>query len=316
MLKNDTDQSVSTFLSEAPVDNVLHLKFAEFGTNAKKWTRRCALLLPEIQRRELWRSRGFSSIYEYAAKLAGMSRNSVDDALRILKNIEDKPLLQKVVEEKGLNAVRPVSSIATKETEEFWAKKVMNMSKNTLQVYVSEFRGLSRTGTEIKAENNNGTSQNLFSQSDKILIQIELREELFNELEKLRGKKEWNEFFEEFVKARKNFLKFSKPKLQKTANRYIPALVKNYVVATTAGNCAFPNCKRSYKILHHADRFEFNKRHDPDRIFPLCEAHERLAHLGLIENENLPAVFWKIRKNYDTKSLDHVTDTYVSQYRH
>ena len=65
-------------------ENIVHGQFIEYGRNAKEWLRKCALLLPEIEKHRIWEKRGFSSISEYAAKLAGMSRLSVDEALRVL----------------------------------------------------------------------------------------------------------------------------------------------------------------------------------------------------------------------------------------
>src|SRR3990172_1916605 len=93
--------------------NQLHQQFSEYGKNAREWLRKCALLLPEIEEKQVWRRKGFSSIYEYAAKLAGMSRYSVDEALRVLRRIEDKPALQELVAVRGIQAVRPVATIAT-----------------------------------------------------------------------------------------------------------------------------------------------------------------------------------------------------------
>src|SRR3989338_3776047 len=90
-------------------ENVLHEQFVGYGQNAKLWMRKCELLLPEIEKMQIWRKKGFASIYEYAAKLAGMNRSKVDDALWILRKIEDKPALIKVASEKGINAVRPVA---------------------------------------------------------------------------------------------------------------------------------------------------------------------------------------------------------------
>ena len=94
----------------------------------------------EIEGLRVWEKKGFLSIYEYAGKLAGMSRRKVDDALRLLKKIEDKPELKRVIEEKGMGAVQPVATIATKDTASFWAKKARVMSKNTLETYVREIR--------------------------------------------------------------------------------------------------------------------------------------------------------------------------------
>ncbi len=100
-------------------EKFLHEKFVTFGRNAKQWTRKCILLLLEIEKHEIWRKKGFSCLNEYCAKLAGMNRDLVNDSLRILHCIEDKPALMKVVEMKGINAVRAVITIATKETAEF-----------------------------------------------------------------------------------------------------------------------------------------------------------------------------------------------------
>ena len=133
--------------------NSLHNRFSEYGGNAREWTRKCALLLPEIEKYEVWKKKGFGSIYEYAAKLAGMSRNAVDDALRILRKIEDKPALMKVAEKKGINAVRPVVAVATVENADFWAGKAEIMSKHTLETYIREVQKLRQEGlfeTNIK----------------------------------------------------------------------------------------------------------------------------------------------------------------------
>src|SRR3989344_8487685 len=109
-------------------DRELHKLFKKYGANAREWLRKCALLLPEIDRRKIWKRHGCGSIYEYAAKLAGMSRASVDDALWVLEKIADKPALKQVAEERGINCVRPVATIATQETAQFWADKVQAMS--------------------------------------------------------------------------------------------------------------------------------------------------------------------------------------------
>ena len=109
-------------------DLKMHLQFSEYGMNAKEWLRKCALMLPEIERRKIWKKKKFGSIFEYAAKLAGMSKNQVYDALRIVRKVENLPALRRVVEEKGVNAVRAVATIVTEENEMFWAKKAMEIS--------------------------------------------------------------------------------------------------------------------------------------------------------------------------------------------
>jgi len=116
-------------------DKTLHVQFSRYGRNAREWMRKCVLLLPEIERSRVWNKKGFGSIYEYAAKLAGMSRETVNDSLRVLKKIEDKPLLKEVVEEKGIRIVKAIVNLVDDSNEKFWAEKAKTMSLHTLEVY-------------------------------------------------------------------------------------------------------------------------------------------------------------------------------------
>lgn len=76
-----------------------------------------------------------------------------------------------------------------------------------------------------------------------------------------------------------------KPAPINTSKRYVPVKIKRHVIRQTSGLCAYPGCTKPYEILHHTERFALNGTHDPDTLRPLCKAHERLAHKGLIENE-------------------------------
>ncbi|OGC81903.1 MAG: hypothetical protein A2788_01030 [Candidatus Abawacabacteria bacterium RIFCSPHIGHO2_01_FULL_46_8] len=154
------------------VINQLHQQFSVYGKNAKEWLRKCALLLPEIVEKQVWRRKGFSSIYEYAAKLAGMSRYSVDEALRVLNLLEDKPVLKQLVAEIGINRVKPVAAVATSDTQEFWAEKARVMPKNVLETYVHDYRLESLPGPE--------------SQPVKINVSLKLKPDLAKRLEKLK----------------------------------------------------------------------------------------------------------------------------------
>lgn len=136
---NTTPQIAKTQISKEKI-NALHLEFTEYGLNTKKWIQKCKMLLPKIQQQEVWRAKGFANIYEYARVFAGMSTYAVDDALWIMKKLDNKPLLQKIAKQKGINSVRPVLTIVTEENEGFWANKAKTMSKNTLETYVKEYK--------------------------------------------------------------------------------------------------------------------------------------------------------------------------------
>lgn len=276
----------------------IHQKFVEYGTHAKEWRRKCALLLPDIEKYEIWRRKGFQSIYEYAAKLAGLTRLQVDDAIRILRKIVDKPSLMAIAQQKGINAVRPVATIATKETDQYWAKKADTMSKNELETFVRDITAV------------NGQTK-IFN---KEIITMELNPEIATKLKQLNGSN-WNDLMETFIILYEKDLVASKPPVKKTASRAIPAKIAQYVVKRCRNKCEFPDCDKPYKHLHHTNRFASDKTHDPNQIIALCEAHHNLAHKGLIKNENLPPRHWQIQMHPDMANFNRLIDEQVQFYR-
>jgi len=306
-------------------EKLIHEKFVEYGTNAKEWMRKCVFLLPEIEKRRIWEKKGFLNIFEYAGKIAGMSRETVVDSLRIIKKIEDKPNLKEVAMQKGLNCIKPIVTIATKENEKYWAEKVKEMSKNTLAVFVKGLRGAKK--------HDNLEQQAIFEESEragpsqqKAMILMVLDPEIAENLEKLKGNGSWDELMKELLGLRNKQLEIEKQKIinsemkksVKLGSRHIPVAVKRHVLKKTNGFCAFPGCKKDGEILHHTQRFALKKTHNPDKIVYLCTAHERLAHLGLVQNEDMSSENWKIREKPDAdyensakKSIDQV----VKQFR-
>ncbi len=287
----------------------LHEKFVMYGANAKAWMRKCVLLLPEIEKREIWKKKGFGSIYEYAAKLAGMSRGTVDDALRILEKIQDKPNLRLVAEYKGLGAVRPVVTLATPEDEKFWAQKAAAMSKNTLETYVREYK------TALDANGENNSDLEFRPRTETIVISMNLDRETAESLQKLKGNGDWNALMRELLALRKEKLEAEEPVPVLAAKRYIPARIKRHVLQKTNGQCAFPGCAKPYQILHHTRRFALRPAHDSKTLAPLCEGHERLAHHGLIERETEAPEKWRLKKEPDAESLAYKIDRRVMEYR-
>jgi hypothetical protein len=290
-------------------EEILHKKFSEYGKNAKEWTRKCALLLPEIDRKRIWEKKGFSCIYEYAAKLAGMSRNTVRETIRIMEKVEDKPELRKVVEEKGINAIRPVATISTPETDKFWAEKAKQMSVRTLETYAKEYRNLS-------SQNLPCLKNKLSSKSHHVVtFEIELSRETTAKLAKLKGKNNWETLMKDLLRIREQSIEQEKPKTVKSQSRYIPAKINKYIIKKTNGQCAFPGCAKPCKIRHHADRFSVQREHNPERIIPLCQEHEQIAHLGLIRNEHLLPESWEIREQAETGTYKSKIDKVVQGYR-
>ena len=266
----------------------IHQKFVKYGANAKQWINKCKMLLPEIDRQGIWYKKGFGSIFEYAAKLAGLSHGQVRDALRIMKRIEDKPALLKVAEKKGLGAVRPVATIATQEDQGFWADKAEEMPKHALQAYVRE----SGPGPT-------------FAQKT---IQMTLSQETAEKLEAIKGDRDWEEVVLELLE-----LPAVKPEPVESKSPYIPAAIKKYVIKKFHGLCAFPNCCKEFAELHHTYRFALTGIHDPDQIVPLCKSHHELAHYGLIENESKSPDQWDVREFAEVEHPKYEIDQFVQK---
>ena len=75
-------------------DEKLYELCKRFGTQARLWRQKFAGLLPEVNRRRLYEKHACSSIFEFAAKLCGMSEKQVRVALNLCESFKDKPILK------------------------------------------------------------------------------------------------------------------------------------------------------------------------------------------------------------------------------
>ena len=116
------------------------------GANIRRFQREFACYLPEVEKRRLHKHHGCHTLYEFAAKQAGMTKDTVDEILKVHQKLIDKPILRSLMMEQGWGKLRIVASIATLETQEFWAEKVITMSKITLQTFVNELKKRAAVG--------------------------------------------------------------------------------------------------------------------------------------------------------------------------
>jgi hypothetical protein len=85
-------------------------------------------LLPEVYKRKLFEKKGFSSIFEFAAKLCGLSQEQVRLTLNLERRFEEMPTLKSMLEngEASINKLARIVSIATPENERELAANVKN----------------------------------------------------------------------------------------------------------------------------------------------------------------------------------------------
>ena len=294
--------------------NNLHHRFQAYGRNAREWMRKCAMLLPDIERERVWEKKGFESIYVYAAKLAGMSRESVNDALRVLRATEGMTEIRNVIEQRGVNIIKPILTALTVDNQAFWAEKAMTMSQHTLEVYRKERTAQDNklTGRRASSETSEFPHQQAIA---KAIIPMDLDPEVAAQLEKLKGTGDWNGLMKEFLEMREAMLEQACPESKTTDSRHIPTAIQKFIIQRSRGICEFPKCTRTYTILHHTQRFALEKTHDPNRIIALCTSHERIVHQGLVENEEKQPSEWRVRQHPDTQNPTYAIDQLVMKYR-
>jgi len=338
-------------------DKELYKKCQLYGAEARKWTNRFAALLPEVARRELFKKYGFYTISEFAAKLAGIKHEALVEILRVAKKLEDKPLLLNQLAEQGVNKLRLVANVATKENETMLCEKVKEMSKATLATFIQE---KFRAGTEFDQNNTTiGSGQTGFIDEEiaafqsKIpqhitisipfepKVELQLRE-LQKKLSRERGfpvelseviKTLMDAYGQRGEMAIKKPLKSAEMQMQKISaqtlqaeakttqsqnpkspSHHIPTKTEKELYQKYSGRCAWPGCIKLPEIFHHMLRFSLNPSHDPNYIVPLCKNHERLAHHGLIENEELSPENWRLRTEPDKNALKYKIDKKVISY--
>lgn len=332
-------------------DSKLYQKCKEYGGNARLWMRKFAGLLPEVQRRHLYKRRGSISIHEFASKLAGMSHETVDKILHLSERLKDKHALKAQLESgsAGWSKIEAVAYIATPETDKMWAEKVTTLSYDALIAYVKEERVAKNNRLDFtgpgELKNNEELLQVASSQSIPwahlsfpVSPEVEQKLRLFKQkLEKEEKQAvSWNEVFEKMIgQIEQNTTTNNLGAIQKTINicpecvkrksnedayhtnvgRHIAMEVKNIVDNRSGKICEFPKCNRPGEIYHHTRRYKLNQNHDPDYIVYLCKAHERLAHNGLIQGEEKAPKLWKVLQQPDRSAAKWRVDKRVQEFR-
>jgi len=275
----------------------------KWGAEALTARRKFAGLLPEVYLREMFsledmgngkggswlKKRGFTCLYEFAAKLAGMSRDQVDLVVRIERRLEDKQILREalVKGEISVNKLARVVSIATVENQGEILKKVEVLSNRALEVFVKDFRRVN--------EKLDGLGKPHSGQSGLHMHGLELDTDVENELLEMQSKNiDVSGLLREFLKERKGKLETRKKDAAEKqeqereeraiigypAKRYIPAEVRKIVQEEYGEKCSAKGCQKPANNLHHENGFAKEQSHNPYSLKPLCKGHHELAHAG------------------------------------
>jgi len=280
-------------------DKQIYKLCCEYGSMSLTGRRKFVALLPEVFKRRIYRKFGFCSIYEFGAKLCGLSNNIVDEALRLGEKFKDMPELLNLMDEVGLSKLRTIAGIADKSTASVWANRVRKMSRKALETLIRDIKrensqkipgdGNWKNSTleilqpqvqtfdfesapELSKTPNMSTPRERFSMDLdlKTITQLKLIKQKF---EKETGEKLcWNEVVKMAAEVLLTEAPVREYKQRKSNSRPIPAKKRREMPRI----CTAPGCNEPAEEIHHKKPWSIFKNHEELEAF--CKAHHELAH--------------------------------------
>lgn len=258
-----------------------YVKCAQLGSTAKTAVGAFLALLPEAEERQVYLDHGMRDIFEFAAKVGGISKEQVQRVLQLNKRYTDTPLMQELLlsGKVSVHKLARVASVVTPNNQEFWASKTQLLSSQALATLVKD-------SVHVHSVNPNKTAK--VPQSDELQLSPKIRERLLtmqnkglnlnNILEDLLDQRE--EQIQQELTAVGGEMSTSKAtgNTQKTASRYIPAKVKRILKQEFGAKCSMETCTNVSTTIHHTRRFSLNLSHNPLYLAPLCKSHHEIAH--------------------------------------
>lgn len=288
-------------------DKKLYELCREYGSKIRFWKKKFVALLPEVAKRKLYKKYNFYSLYEFAAKLGGVGKKTVDEILRTYRRVEDKPLLKDEIEKSGWGKVRTVISLIENTEEEDLVNMIRSMPKAALEETVRQIKKQgSQHETPVPAT---PPGWGCVTVSFKIDKDTDFKLRKFQQ--KLEKKRKQKVPFNEVLKALLTEVEGKSTETKKPSGR-ISATKRRETQNRCHGKCEFGDCNKPGAEYHHPERFSLTKNHE--KIVFLCEKHHKIAHSGLIENESDPPKEWRISKKPDKTSLTYRIDQKVQQY--
>ena len=266
-------------------DEKLYELCKKFGASALLWRQKFIGLLPEVNRRRLYEKKGFSSIFEFAFKLCGLSAEQVRLTLNLERRFEDKPVLKKMLEdgEASINKLARVVSIATPENEEELAEKIKVLPTRALETFVRDEKYLQNPNGSQKLLSGDKSLHVQTCLSSRQTLNFEISDDVKEELNKLSSKGiDVNELLRNMLKQRKEKIEEEKEEIietiQPTTSHYIQIRIRKILKEEHGEKCSIATCNKPATTIHHTQRFSLSQNHNPRFLAPLCKEHHVIAH--------------------------------------
>jgi hypothetical protein len=286
----------------------LHQRFKYFGSKHLEFRQKCIGLLPQILKEKIYEKKGFGSIFEYAAKLAGLSREQVKRALSLHEKFEDKPALKYMLEngEVSINKLAKIASIASTKNQELPADQVKLLPCRALEtlarderIYLRDHEKSEVQSVEDNRDEDSSPSQvGLFEpKNDHKIVHVnksltehdpeklQLSEDVKQKLLDLQKKGiDVNNLILRMLKKRELEIAIEKEEMaaeeiERKSSRYIPIKIRKLLNSEHGTKCSIPTCNKPSSQIHHTQRFALAGMHDPRFLAPLCENHHKIAHV-------------------------------------
>ncbi|MFA5854951.1 MAG: HNH endonuclease signature motif containing protein [Candidatus Gracilibacteria bacterium] len=266
-------------------DENLYSLCEQYGYQARTWRDKFIGLLGEVYKRRLYEKKWFFSIYEFAAKLAGVSEAQMDTVLRAERKLEGKPILANSFHkgELSINKLIKVLPIATSENEAEVDILAKAFSVRTLEVYVRDQKRAAAAAT-MEVEN----LPTLFSVAKSLHVQkFKLSDDVIEELNHLAEQdKDINELLREFLNQKKQEIERKEQELSTRSREethvpsrtYYKKAIRDFLREKYGEKCAIHGCTKPAEEIHHKIRFGLQANNDPAYLVPLCKDHHKIAH--------------------------------------
>ncbi|MEK7539870.1 MAG: hypothetical protein AAB558_01340 [Patescibacteria group bacterium] len=159
-----------------------YIKCVRVGSTAKTAVREFLALLPEAEERKVYLEHGMSSIFEFAAKLGGVSREQVQRVLQLSERFETTPALKQALMSGDISLAKlaRVASVATPENQDFWVSKADLLSQPALETLVRDSKAITSTDSVRSHSANLNKTANIqkVEQSDELKLKPQIRQRL------------------------------------------------------------------------------------------------------------------------------------------
>ena len=239
--------------------------------------RNIAYWLLEIDRRGLYRTRGFSSLGDYAMELVGIKPRKAWYLVFIAERLENLPAIRAEFDAGKLSwtKAREIVAVATPDTEEEWLEKAHVLSNRDLEREVRRHDG----------RGSGGFATVTISMPVEIL---EMWHDTYELVERLSGTQleKWQVLeacLAELLGTHLPLANENGASTQETEDeKGLEASVRNAVLDRDGWACRFPACTmRKMLDMHHIEFRSHLGSDEMGNLISLCRIHHGLIHRGI-----------------------------------